>query len=220
MLKTIESFTYNFFGDLFIDIGGNIGMWSKELYSDYEKIIFIEPSEEALSKAKQNINDTVGKIDYIKKICSNEAGSTKTIWTPSEDSGQFTVFGEELYKDNFMKVENNIPTMRLDDLIDQPQSTSRIFIKIDTEGCDLDVILGGKKFIEKYRPTLAIEFHFHMYWDENKHKEVFDFFKTLNYKIQDFKFPGYRAEAHRLFDGKHNGLEMYDRHYHALIEPN
>ena len=55
MQKTIEAITYDFYGDLFIDIGGNIGMWTTEMVDLYNKCIFIEPSAAAMSDAKRNI---------------------------------------------------------------------------------------------------------------------------------------------------------------------
>jgi hypothetical protein len=43
MQKTIEAITYDFYGDLFIDIGGNVGMWTTEMVDLYGKCIFVEP---------------------------------------------------------------------------------------------------------------------------------------------------------------------------------
>lgn len=218
MLKKIESFEYDFHGDLFIDIGGNVGMWSSQLYNDYNKIVFVEPSSEALDAAKIKINDQQDKVRFLKNICSNELDQVKSIYTPSVDTGQFSVFGKDLYED-IDRAEEDIKTITLDSLIPDAEGSSRILVKIDTEGSDLDVILGGKEFITKFKPTLAIEFHFHMYFDEAKYEEVVNFLNDQGYVVTEYKFPGYQGEPYRVFDGKHNGLEMYDLHYHLLAEP-
>ena len=218
MIKKIESFEYDFHGDLFIDIGGNVGMWSSAVYDDYKKIIFVEPSTEAMEAAKSKINDQQGKVTYLKNICSDQNGVEKSIFTPSADSGQFTVFGNELYE-TIDRAEENIKTITLDSLIPEANEGYRILVKIDTEGSDLDVILGGKEFIKRFKPTLAIEFHFHMYFDDNKYEEVVNFLNELGYVATEYKFPGYAGEPYRIFDGKHNGSEMYDMHYHMLAEP-
>ena len=56
MLKTIESITYDFQpGDVFIDVGGNVGAWTIEMLGLYNKIIFVDPSEAATKDAQQNI---------------------------------------------------------------------------------------------------------------------------------------------------------------------
>ncbi len=218
MIKKLESFEYDFHGDLFIDIGGNVGMWSSAVYEDYKKIIFVEPSSEALAQAKSKINDQNNKVKYLKNICSDQLGQQKSIATPSADSGQFSVFGNELYE-TIDRVEDGIDTITLDSLIPEASEGDRILVKIDTEGSDLDVIRGGKEFIKKFKPTLAIEFHFHMYFDDAKYEEVVNFLNEQGYVVTEYKFPGYAGEPYRIFDGKHNGLEMYDMHYHMLAEP-
>lgn len=220
MFTKIESFEYDFQGDLFVDIGGNVGMWTKKVYNDYKKIIFIEPSTEALEKAKNAVSDTSNKVIWCKNICSDVANQKKSIYTPNEDTGMFTIYGNELYKDSdIINSENDIETITLNNFIQEAKEGDRVFVKIDTEGSDLDVILGGKDFIKKFKPTLAIEFHFHMYFDENKFEEVVNFLNDLGYEVTEYKFSGYLSESNRIFDGKHTGLEMYDLHYHLLAEP-
>lgn len=218
MIKKLESFEYDFHGDLFVDIGGNVGMWTSVVYDDYKKIIFIEPSSEAIETAKSKINDQQNKVKFLRNICSDQSGLIKSIATPSTDSGQFTVFGNDLYE-TVDRTETGIETITLDSLISEATEGDRVFIKIDTEGSDLDVIRGGKEFIRKFKPTLAIEFHFHMYFDDAKYEEVVNFLNELGYVVTEYKFPGYAGEPYRIFDGKHNGTEMYDLHYHMLAEP-
>jgi FkbM family methyltransferase len=218
MIKKLESFEYDFHGDLFIDIGGNVGMWSSAVYDDYKKIVFVEPSSEAMDAAKIKINDQQNKVKFLKNICSNELGVEKSIHTPSADSGQFSVFGKDLYSE-LDRSEENIKTITLDSLITEATAGDRVLVKIDTEGSDLDVILGGKEFIKQFKPTLAIEFHFHMYFNDAKYEEVVNFLNDLGYVVTEYKFPGYAGEPYRIFDGKHNGKEMYDLHYHMLAEP-
>jgi hypothetical protein len=70
-------------------------------------------------------------------------GGTKT-------SGQFTVFGKDLYE-NIDRTEEGIRTITLDSLSDEAKVGDNILVKIDTEGSDLDVILGGKEFIQKFK---------------------------------------------------------------------
>ena len=218
MLTTIESFEYDFQGDLFIDIGGNIGLWTAQLYDHYNKIIFVEPSVEAISAAKLKIDDQSNKVKFLKNICSNEQDQIKSIYTPSGDSGQFTVYGKELYNDQYNRAEEDITTITLDSLISEATDCKRVLVKIDTEGSDLDVILGGKEFIKLFKPTLAIEFHFHMYFDKTKYEEVINFLNDQGYTISEYKFQGYANCPTQIFDGKHNGLEMHNMHYHVLAE--
>jgi FkbM family methyltransferase len=219
MLKKIEAVEYDFGGDVFIDIGGNVGMWSRELYDLYDKILFVEPSSSALDQAKQNIEDTGQKVKFYKNICSNELNLKKSIYTPSSDSGQFSVFGKELYKENIKMSEEDIETITIDSLIPEVPDNSKVLLKIDTEGSDLDVLLGSFEFVKKFKPVIIMEVHFHMYFDDSKYEKIVEFFNDQGYMVTEHKYPGYLQDSKRIFDGVHNGEEMYDLHYQILMEP-
>ena len=220
MQKKIESYIFEAGGDVFIDVGANVGMWAKELYGDYNKIYFIEPSSKAMDLAVEQIFDPENKIVFLQNLCSSESGVTKNIYSPSDDTGNFSIYAKDLYEEKLgiKQSENDIDTIMVDDLLDQITEGSRILLKVDTEGHDLDVLLGAKELIKKFRPTVCIELHFHMHYDEQKYKEVFDLFESLNYSRQDFKSNWYNGPA--LVDGKHTGDQMYDLHYQVLMTPN
>ena len=118
MKKKMELVEYNFEGDLFVDIGGNVGMWSKELYNEYSKIIFIEPSQKAIDDAKNNIDDSKKKITFLKKICSNILNEKKSIFATTSDTGNFSLFAKDLYGDENVKMtEEDIDTITIDSLL-------------------------------------------------------------------------------------------------------
>ncbi len=51
----------------------------------------------------------------------------------------------------------SVPVDTLDDLCDREGISRLDFIKVDVEGAELQVLEGGKRAIEKYRPALLIE---------------------------------------------------------------
>jgi FkbM family methyltransferase len=229
MIKTIESITHDFGGDVFIDIGGNVGMWTMELVGLYNKIYFIEPSSIAIEQAKININghcdyfqqpDLKYRVEYIKKICSSESGQKMSISTTTDDTGNFSVYANELYgSENIKLSESDIDTMRLDDLLFNIPDGSNVTIKVDTEGCDFDVLLSGVEIIKKFKPTVCVEFHWHMYYNEEKRTKLFDMFRDLGYKIIKFDFACYHHEAEKLFDHKHKGVDLQGLHFQMLMIP-
>lgn len=219
MKKRIELIEYDFGGDLFIDVGGNVGMWTSELYNLYNKVYFIEPSSDAISKAKTNLLDQEQKISYYKNICSNVLGEKKSIFSCSTDTGNFSVFGKELYKEGIALEEDMIETITLDSLLPAIKEHNNILIKIDTEGSDLDILLGSLELIRHKIPTIIMEAHYHMYFDQEKHDKIFNTIRELGYSIQNFKNVNYLTESNRLFDGVHNGAQMYDMHFQILMTP-
>lgn len=227
MIKTIEAITYDFYGDVFIDIGANVGMWSTEMVGLYDNIIYVEPGENAMSQGKARIkaiceqqNVPYENITFLKNVCSDEAGKEFSLTATSADTGNFSIFAEELYgTENVTMREEKVPTITLDSLIPYiKEGQEDIFVKIDTEGADLDVMLGGFEFIKKFKPDVFVEAHYHMYFDEAKHKKVFDFMKEQGYEVHEFKMEGYLMRPDHIFDGKHNGTQMYDKHFQMVFQ--
>lgn len=229
MIKTIESLTHDFQGDLFIDIGANVGMWSAEMVGLYKRIIYVEPGTDAIQTGKHKIenlcrlkNIPFEDVIFLKNVCSDQAGKEFNLTASGGDTGNMSIFAEDLYgSSNVTMREDNVLSITLDNLIQYVgENDKKIFIKVDTEGADLDVLLGGFKFIEKFKPDIFVEAHYHMYFDEEKHQKVFDFLFEQGYELTEYKMEGYRAQANRIFDGTHNGLEMYDRHFQmTLLQP-
>lgn len=226
MNKTIEGLTYDFEGDVFVDVGGNIGMWTTQLVDAYDKVIFVEPSTAALTEAQKRISAVcqqkgidVSKVEYKKNICSNVLDHSTNIYATTMDTGNFSVFAKDLYGDhNVTMQEESIPTITLDSLIPSIGDDKSVLLKVDTEGSDLNVLLGGFEFIKKYKPTVFMETHYHMYFDQEKHDQVYKHFKDLGYSILEMKDPAYLQKPNTVIDHKHTGKEMYDLHYKVLFE--
>jgi len=223
MLKTIELITYNFDGDVFIDIGGNVGMWTKELYNEYNRIFFVEPSS-AMEEAKLNIADVAGKVTYFKNLCSDKPGEKKSIFSPGT-TGNFSIYAKELYSEShgIKLTENDIDTISIDsEFLPLVKKDDRVTIKIDTEGADIDILLGGLEFIKKIKPTIVMECHFHMYYDEEKLSIIKKTLSSLNYNITEYKqpigTPGYYGPGPGA-DARYTGNEMRNLHYQVLMTP-
>ena len=216
--KKIEMLDFDFGGDLFIDIGGNVGMWTKELHSVYNKVIFVEPSFNAMSMAKSQIN--ADNVIFLQNACLSENNKLISLYSPSIDSGQFTIYGEELYE-NIMMREEGVKSITLDSLSKYANDNDEILIKIDTEGADLDVIDGGFEFIQNYRPTIFMETHFHMHFDNQQYQNIMQKLKDLNYNIEEFKNTDYLipATANRVLTKNLTGRDIYDMHYQILMSP-
>lgn len=225
MIKTLESLTHDFGGNVFIDIGGNVGMWTAELVDLYDSVMFVEPSSIAMSKAKDRIQQkcselgiSSSRVQFFKNVVSTQPG-TVTIQSSTEDSGNFTMFGAELYGDtDVVMSESDIPAITLDSFMDQIKEGDRVLIKVDTEGADIDVLLSGQNLIRRFRPEIFLEVHYHMHCDSDKVALLSDLLSELDYDCVEFKFPDYLANRYRVY-GSHTGEQMYDLHYHIFCKP-
>ena len=145
--------------DTLIDIGvGDIG--TPDLYERFpnQKLILIDPLEEARDYAKNNLScreyeffvTAVGseKTSVMLNVEKQVGRSTILQTTEINDEGQF-----------MEKREINVNT--LDNILFNRRDLGRIGIKIDTEGYELDVIRGANNTLKSAKFVIAEVRHNH-----------------------------------------------------------
>ena len=163
-----------------LDIGANIGNYSKLLINKTNaKIYAYEPLEKSfdeLKKIKEKHKDrffieklALGNEDGIKKISSANDKSEKASFEKNLDKLSF------IDKDNLKEFDVSIKKL---DSLNFFNSHSKVdFLKIDVEGYEYEVLLGGKKFIEFNSPKfIQIEINWHQLF---KKVNLYEFSKLL-----------------------------------------
>lgn len=147
-------------GDYVIDVGANIGIYTKhlsKLVGKKGKVISIEPISDTYDVLRSNIKFfKLNNVDTYNIAISDKDGVVKMVIPKSE-------FGNENYyeaKITSQVTEGNeyskIKAVTLDSLTKNIGNTFT-FVKIDVEGHELNCIRGAKKFLIKSRPILLIE---------------------------------------------------------------
>tara|TARA_Y100000590_G_C15519714_1_gene938886 strand:- start:118 stop:960 length:843 start_codon:yes stop_codon:yes gene_type:complete len=173
---------------LCFDIGANIGRYSillaEETNSD---IVAFEPLEEAYKILQKNSSRFSDRMKVFN-IALGEKESLEYINFSDEKSEKAT-FLNEYDKLSFFETKNKkqklVRIFTLDDFVLQNSNIIKNdidFIKIDTEGYELEVIKGSKKVIEQYQPKyIQIEFNIHQLF---KNHTIYEFSKYLkNYEL-------------------------------------
>jgi FkbM family methyltransferase len=145
-------------GGVFLDIGGNIGLFS--LYAEKEKsnvrAILFEPHPILSDCLKRTI--AYNKLE--KFSCVNQALSSKpgkmTFFIDAINDGGHSLIKNQI-DDMTGMIETPVEVTTLDDVV-KKQGLERIdAIKIDVQGAENLVLLGGTESLEKFQPPILIE---------------------------------------------------------------
>lgn len=172
-----------------IDVGAHLGESINGFlkYSKNSKIYSFEPNEKLYKKISnsyfQNKNIIIynfaisnKKIHYL--YCPRLFGVNLSLWSTFSKKylqKRWTDFTRIKFK-KLKLAKFKIKSSKLDSFKISPQ-----IIKIDAEGCELEVIKSAKKTIKKHLPILIIEFHHKNF---NKIKLAL---KKLNYVFYQFQ---------------------------------
>ncbi len=142
-----RSFTYLKNNNFAIDVGANVGLWTKDMSEEFTFVWAIEPVEDFRQCLQKNIFNN--NVD-IKPFALGAENTVIDMIITEENTGHSHVDIDSLGK-------GTIPMHRLDDLNIPPLD----YIKIDCEGYELNVLKGAEQTIKKHKPIIVIEQKFH-----------------------------------------------------------
>jgi FkbM family methyltransferase len=133
-------------GDVFVDIGANVGGYSVRLALNYDKVISVEPNPFTADILRRNVKlNNLDNVQIIEKAVSDHGPRSRLFAAPKLINWSLTQAS-----DSFV----DVPTVTLDELVSPYKQVD--FVKIDTEGSELDVITSGVNALEKIQ-RLIIE---------------------------------------------------------------
>tara|TARA_B100001057_G_C22782770_1_gene924326 strand:- start:116 stop:781 length:666 start_codon:yes stop_codon:yes gene_type:complete len=168
---------------LAIDIGANIGLWSKDLSSFFDRLVCFEPNEFCIDYLKKNIDLNKSTINSFALGSKNE---TKDLLIHSTNSGASSFINKTKtgydYKSNPIYGEFSVETKALNvevKKLDSFKYTNIDFIKIDVQGFELEVLEGAIKTLINNDPILCIE------EDSPGDSKSLKFLEDYNYQVID-----------------------------------
>jgi FkbM family methyltransferase len=130
----------------FIDIGANIGQWSLYMANRVHKVIAIEPVKEPFMWLRRNTKK-FGNVLCLNVACWDVDKPVAMFVRPDWGFGRYE--GDPNY---------TIRGLKLDTLLRIIPITGEVAIKIDVEGSEDRVLMGGKEALGFCR-TLLVEVH-------------------------------------------------------------
>jgi FkbM family methyltransferase len=139
-------------GDVFIDVGANIGWLSciaAQLVKENGKVLAFEAHPETARLLRENIGlNEFQNVVVFPVALGNTNGEMELFDSPEQNrGGASAVFPSE--------VIHIVPTQKLDDLLLDNMVPKAL--KIDVEGFEPEVIEGAMKILRAYRPMLILE---------------------------------------------------------------
>jgi FkbM family methyltransferase len=146
-------------GDVFIDVGANIGLWTLVAASSVGpcgRVFSFEPNPATFDKLAENIRlnkkDTV--IEVFQEAVSKDEDVVSFVCDPQHNLSAISSCGLE--GQDVIKVR----TRALDFLLaNELAATHLAGIKLDTEGHELNALEGAAGLLEKRSPWLIVEFN-------------------------------------------------------------
>lgn len=166
----------NIFGLNVVDIGANLGMFSIfAAYLGANKIVALEPVAETYSSLVKNITKAnfSDVIEPVKKVVSVASGDFVEISVLPE-SGHNSIY----------KVQGRaemVETVRLGDIIKSFDDDRDVYIKMDCEGSEFDIILGATSADFDHVREIVLEIHLNIHPHHNSPAPLYNKLKSLGF---------------------------------------
>lgn len=132
-----------------IDIGANLGLWSRVMALDFEKVYSFEPVPSYAECFKKNVN--AENVVLHEMALGAKKGKISLANRPNAKSCGDT--GPSTKEKGEVIVARNVTLNTLDSF----EFEEVDFIKIDCEGYELDVLKGAEETILRCKPVIIVE---------------------------------------------------------------
>jgi len=132
-----------------LDVGGHVGLWSRVMAMDFEKVTAIEPMSELRDCFVRNVPDTV----TLLPVAAGSKRGTVKIGFPTDNSGNARVSEQEGKTFEGTADSEVVEVVTIDSL----RLEKIDFLKIDVEGFEFEAITGAERTIREHRPVMVVE---------------------------------------------------------------
>jgi FkbM family methyltransferase len=128
------------------DVGAHVGLWSRILADKFQQVVAFEPVREFCQCFMKNCHD-FNNIELVWKALGDRQGKVN-ISLEEENSGRTHISDDG---------SAQVLMTTIDDYLTGSPVSSLDLLKIDVEGFEYQVLLGGEQSIKLFQPTVVIE---------------------------------------------------------------
>jgi FkbM family methyltransferase len=189
--------------EFFIDVGSHKGTYTDLILKNFKikKVLMFEPQKSIFKIIKKKykgiksikiFNNAISSKKMLKQIYINRHDLTSSL-TKIDETNNYLKKKARLFSSNGTSslIEKTYPikAIRLDDVIKKNNLRKIDLLKIDTEGHELEVLLGLGKSIKNIHYIL-IEFHRDKIYYNYSPKKIHNYLIKNSFVLEDtFKFP-------------------------------
>lgn len=124
-----------------VDVGGHVGLWSRIMAMDFERVTAFEPHPEHIACFRENLRG-FDNVTLHEAAVGRKEGVSRIQITPVNTGNT-----------HIARTGVECRMIRLDDMDLDPVD----FLKIDVEGYEMEVLLGAEGTIIRNKPVIVIE---------------------------------------------------------------
>jgi FkbM family methyltransferase len=171
-------------GDIFIDIGANIGLFTliaSNAVGENGKVISFEPSPITFSRLKENF-----QLNGVKNVDARNIGLSDKIGCLNfyvSNNGYDAWNSFAMSKDDKLldMIQVNVSTLDIE--LNEIDKKLIKLIKLDVEGWEKYVLNGGIELLKNYSPTLMVEFTEQNTFNAGYYvQDLFEILENIGYK--------------------------------------
>jgi FkbM family methyltransferase len=161
-----------------IDVGCNLGDFTKKYNDFFKKIYFIEAQTELFLKLEKRFNQSNNIIGFNRAVWSESNVKVNLVSHPNNDHGSVAVNSDYLNNDWTSQIVNQIETISLEDFLSLISEKNIDYLKIDCETSEYPFLFGKDLSMFRY---IGIEIHSQM--GELRYNELLEWIKQTHILI-------------------------------------
>lgn len=162
---------------VFFDVGANFGWFTLFAATRVKQVYAFEPNAELFSLLQKSVNVN-GRLNVrCNQVALGDEVTSKTFLVDPRWVGNGRI------EDSSDPMAVQVAVNTLDDYLYESVGSSPVVLKIDVEGFEPRVVLGGKNLVSRPNCTAFVEYH----PDASRLVEMLDLFESLHYRMAHVK---------------------------------